>query len=463
MQGQCATFAPLEEARSRRLHRCEEEGSAAWPVVKAFSRSAAGRALRAEELRPEPVLCAAVDHLLGPVLLRNDMALRDGFIADCLRAARADGAVQRLCSARWAHALLRMARYHVAAGYLMSEVRVTGEAGGLDPIANDARCGEALGDAAGVVGALAARAGAAPPAALVAEVHALRLLRALAAPPEVVAGIVGAATAQLRACRGAAAGGGGGGGEAHARAVARWRLALAPALAWQGGRWGELLRLAGAFPAEEPILRAALHPLLPLARARLLAALNEAVPKALPFPLAAVERALAFSGGSRSALGAGGSGGGGSGGGGGGGGDSGNTGAPHAEEEPSWFRAARFAVQLRVEVRLASEGEGAAGPPATASDLFRLLGEWRGAAGGADGEAAGRVREGVAAIALHFNKAAPLPARPEEAAAADLKLRVALCPLREDAFLGGAAGCASVAALEKIVNAPVGGGEGGRA
>jgi hypothetical protein len=434
VQGQCATFAPPNEARTRRLHRCEE-GSPAWPVIKSFSRSAAGSEVRAEDVRPEHVLCGAVDHLLGAVLTRPDMALRDGFISDCLRAARVDGSVQRLRSARWAHALLRMARYHVAAGYLMSELRVAGEAGGLDAVGNDARCGEALGDAAGVVAALG---GGAPPA-LAAEVHALCLLRALAAPPEAATVIVALATRQLRAC-----GGTGAAAAAAAAAAARWRLALAPALAWLGGRWGEFLRRAGALPPGEPLFRAALHPLLPLARARLLAALNEAVPRALPFPVAAAERALAFTGGSRSALG-GGEGGGGEGSGGGGG--------LTVEDEPPWFRAARFAAQLRVEVRLGGEGGG---QPAAAEDLFSLLREWRAVPrAGAAGEAGERVRAAVAALALHFNKAAPLPARPEEAAAADVKLRVALCPLREDAFLGAAAGCSTAGGLEPFINAPL--------
>jgi hypothetical protein len=420
--------------QTRIRHRCEE-GTASFPVVKAFSRSAAGVEIRAPDVRPESVLLAVVDHLLGAVLRRGDMALRDGFIADRLRAARVDGSVQQLRSAGWAQALLRMARYHVAAGYLMSEVRAAGEAaGGLDAVSNDQRCGEALDNAAEVVGALAARGGGgAPPPALAAEVHALRLLRALTAPGEVAAGIVRVTSKQLHACR---CGGGGGGGGAPAApaaaAFARWRLALAPALAWLGGRWGEFLRLAGGMPPGEPIFRAALHPLLPLARARLLAALNEAVPRALPFPLAAAERALAFTGGSRSAAGGRRSG--------------GSEGAPpHIEEEPPWFRAARFAVQLRVEVR----GEG--GAPTTADGLFALLREWLAAGEGASE----RTRAAVAALALHFNKAAPLPLRPEEAAGADLKLRVALCPLREDAFLGSAAGAASAAALESAINAPL--------
>jgi hypothetical protein len=424
--GTCATFAPAHEERVRARHRCEEGAV----LVKAFSRSAAGVALRAEDVRPEPVLCRAVDHLLGAVLRRADMGLRDGYIADCLRAARADATVQRICSARWAHALLRMARYHVAVGYLMCELRVVGEAavGGLDAVANDCRAGEALGDAAAAVGALTARAAAAARggggegtsalAALVAEVHALRLLRALAAPPAVAARILCEASAQLHAC-------GGGGG-----ARARWRLALAPALAWLGGRWGEFLRLAGAVPGGEPLLRAALHPLLPLARARLLAALNDAVPRALPFPLAAAARALAFSDGSRAAPGAGGAG-------------------AAAEEEPAWFRAARFAAQLRVEVRL---GGGSDGRPATAEDLLALLRAWLAPAGGSPDTAA---QADVDAITLHFNKAAPLPARPEEAAFADVRLRVALLPLREDAFLGAAAGCVSAAALGDAINAPM--------
>ena len=95
---------------------------------------------------------------------------------------------------------------------------------------------------------------------------------------------------------------------------------------------------------------------------------------------------------------------------------------------------------------------GEAAPPATAEVLFELLRAWREGSPATSAATAAR----VASLSLHFNKAAPLPAVPEAAAGApggDLKLRVALTPLREDAFLGAAAGCSSAAALEAVINA----------
>jgi hypothetical protein len=427
LAGTCLFFCPEREREERLLHRhlhaILERDTAALPLLKCYSRSAAGKEILASSVRPEAVLCGVVDHLLSAaVLCSPGVDPFDGFVADRLRAVRCDGCVQDLRSLAWGGALVRQVRYHLGMGYFLGGLGPQAEGGGaLDAHTNSERTGEALGVARGVLlslleeaeggGGGAAAAAAAEGAAgarlraLALEVHGYALVQALSQPAAVKA-LLAQAAPLLRAAPGSAR-------EA-------WGALLPPCMAWLGGRWSQFIRLLEALPcAPAPVLfaRCALHRLLPLARANLLQALNDAlgVPRQALLPVPALQVALGFRGG----------------GGGGGGG------------EPAWFQTARFLVQLGMEVREGGDG-GARCPLGRLGELLR-------------GAAAAGGREEVVALTAVLSKASPLQclgqgpaAVPREAA---LKAQAALAPLREDAFLPlAAAGAPSVGALLDLIN-----------
>jgi hypothetical protein len=427
IRGTCADFCPAAERAERlrcgRVHALEQ--GAGFPLVKCFARSAAGRTTAAAECRPEAVLCAVVAHLLGGVLRHPALPLGDDFVADRLRAVRADGFVQGLRSLPWCEALVRQVRYHLAVGYLLGGLSLgAGSGSALDLHSNAERTGEALGmargaldallrDGGGGAGAGAGGAGQERALALALEVQGYALVLALG--PTQQPGAVQSALAQ---------------GAALARAAppaarAAWRSVLLPCLAWVGGRWPEFLRGAAALapgvggraPAAL-FARCALHRLLPHARHHLLQALNDALgtPAQPPtLPLAALGAALGFRDGG-AARGAGGA-------------------AAAEAAEPAWFRAARFAAQLGLEVR-----EGAA--PCPASRLFELRQAWEGAARGEE-EGGGSAQASVRALGCVLNKATRLHVAAgagsggggegsERAREQALRAHVALAPLRED-------------------------------
>jgi uncharacterized membrane protein YgcG len=470
LRGTCQQFCSASEASTRRLHALEQRPPA-FPPVKCFSRSSAGSVVLPEECRPEPVLCAAVAHLLRAVLAHPELALQDGLVADRLRAVRGDGFVQGLRSLAWCAALARQVRYHLAAAYFLGgEVLGGGALGGgstasgsLSAHENGERLSEALGMARGALAALLEaeaeaqqQEGRAAAEALALEVLGYALVLALP-QPVAVRGILAQAAPLARS--------------APAPARAAWRCVVGPCMAWLGGRWPEFLRLVAALggacaaeaaapaPAPSPALffaRCALHRLVPLARAQLLAAVNDALgtPARPPtLPLAAVTAALHCGcGGGSAALGSGASGGaiGGAGSscvsGGSGSGSSGG-----GQGEPAWFRAARFAAQLGLSVveAVPSGGACAGGSvPCPAGRLFELRVAWgRGDAG---------APEAVGALGVVLNKATRLalggsPCSSEDA----LRAAVALTPLREDAdfFPLGACGARTVGALVDLINA----------
>ena len=445
LQGTCPLFCPAAEAAERRLHALEQRPPR-FPPVKCFSRSYAGSAVLAAECRPEPVLCAVVAHLLGAVLGHPELGPLDGLVADRLRAVRADGFVQGLRSLAWCGALVRQVRYHLAAAYFLggaplgggggsssSAAAAAAEGSGLDAHANGERLGEALGMARSALAELLQAGGGGgggereAAAALALEVQGYALVLALGAQQAGAARGVLAQGAQLAR-------------RAPAPARAAWRSLLAPCLAWLGGRWPDFLRLVAALPRgcaeqqrQQPALffsRCALHRLLPLARAQLLAALNEALgtPARPPtLPLAALTGVLRLTSGGGGGLGEG----------------AGVGAGAGGEGEPAWFRAARFAAQLGLQVL-----QGGSGAPCAASSLFELRRAWAGGEAGA--EAA------VGALGVVLNKSLRL-ALGGSGSSSDEALRalVALAPLREDFdfFPASACGARSPGALADLISA----------
>ena len=407
--------------------------------VKSFARSAAGVEVQASALRPEPVLCAVVGHLLGPAVLQcPTLAPFDSFISDRLRAVRGDGFVQGLCSLAWCECLVRQVRYHQCLGYFLGAASLTAPVeGGMDQHSNAERCAEALGMAQGALRQLlAGGSGAAPPLgraqarrahALALEALGYALVASLSQPPLVRCSVLALSTPLLQ--------------HAPPSAAAAWRAVLAPCLAWAGGRWPAFVRHLTAPPGaqqqqqqQQPPPRppavlcalCALHRHLPLARARLLQALCEAlgVPPARPpvLQLGALQAALGFSSGSAAGPGQ-------------------QQGSSGVEGEPGWFRAARFVAQLGVEVR---QGGGEA---ASASWLWELRAQWARGEQGAQLAAAG--------LGAVMSKATRLPLGGREGMqqAEALRAAVALAPAREDGFLPPQAqGASAVGALLEVIN-----------
>jgi hypothetical protein len=211
------------------------------------------------------------------------------------------------------------------------------------------------------------------------------------------------------------------------------------------------LRLVAALPRgggagqQQPALffaRCALHRLLPLARAQLLAALNEALgtPARPPtLPLAALTGVLRLGSGGGGGLGEGATGSAGQGAGAG----AGASGGGGGEGEPAWFRAARFAAQLGLQVV-----QGGSGAPCAASSLIELRRAWAGGEAGAEAAAG--------ALGVVLNKSLRL-ALGGSGSSSDEALRalVALAPLREDAefFPASACGARSPGALADLISA----------
>ena len=108
--GTCADFCPSSERALRNALEFEDD-ALSYPLIKSFSRSAAGMSQTLEaDVRPLPVLSRVVAHLLGAVLARFGMRA-SSFICDRLRAVRVDGFVQSLRGAEWGFVLLASARF----------------------------------------------------------------------------------------------------------------------------------------------------------------------------------------------------------------------------------------------------------------------------------------------------------------------------------------------------------------
>ena len=168
LAGACEQFCPTREARERVANKflssCEG-GARQRPLVKRYTRSAAGVSFDSTTLRPEATLLRVTRYLLETLLLDEGLPLSDsyGFVSDRLRAVRQDAAIQQLCSVDTLRMLVTAARYHVMVyrvaasapsrstldGADASRAVQLGSSGDdgdrFDPVMNDSRLGECLG------------------------------------------------------------------------------------------------------------------------------------------------------------------------------------------------------------------------------------------------------------------------------------------------------------------------------
>ena len=432
MEGTCLQFCPRSEVLQRRGNLGSgEDGSEKYPLVKSYTRSAAGSEILPECVRPLSVLCAVVKHLLSSVLSRPGLSLDDGYIGDRLRAARADACVQRLSCPEWAVSLVHQTRYHLLVSYLLSGI-VVGDQAQM----NFEREGEALGDAVSCImetlqgekaGYCVGGDGESPNLFSIGlEVLGYSLILALP-QPLAVRGVLFQASLLLPA--------------ATPQAQEHWRAVLAPCLAYQSGRWGEFLRLTDSLllpstsPCPHPAIffsRCALHRHVPAARLALLCAFNDSVPKQRPFPVCDLARLLRFRAGSRAlnfnhstsvpSL----------------------SGTSHLENssesppaatnecEPAWFRVSRLLIQLRLQLQTPvsvcrDEKEPS---PCTAQRLIVLRDSWL--------QGSVESRDEAATLEVVFDKTKP-PANSARSTSHDdiaqLRLSLVSMPSREDSFL----------------------------
>lgn len=450
--GACADLCPRAEAEERT--RCKflsacEGGAARRPLVKRYTRSAAGAAFGPADLRPEPVLLRAVDYLLRDLL--GDPALPPGdsygFVSDRLRSVRQDAAIQQLCSLPLARALLAMARYHVCVGRVLAAAgarqrRQNGrspslpqqlggsgdDSGGWDPVMNDARLSECVGHGLGVTEELMHAAAAASggeaggtwsptyteAAALHGELLAYRLALSFLEP-----GVPGGALRTLA--------------RTHHRQLAQLPIAIVLSFLrrWAARDWkGFLLALDelgasgsgggsgdahGSRAAERvrTLLWCALQRYMPLCRLQLVRAFAEAFPSRLALPVSALAELLQFHGGDRQLCG-----------------DGGDD-AAAADSSPfielPWQQAARLCVQLKQPTYHRPHGAGdssgasAHEQPLDAQLLHQLH---RAALVAAALDAAGAPPPPSPPLFVHFDKSADLDPR-----SMDIRVRTALTPL----------------------------------
>ena len=126
--GTCQTFCPPGEAKIRATSGGVSEMEdlafdSPWPLIKLFSRSAAGAIVETCDVRPSAVLVRVVEHVLFRVVARKGWCAAAAFAADRLRAARVDAYMQELSGGAWARALVTQLRFHAALAYAL--IRVT--------------------------------------------------------------------------------------------------------------------------------------------------------------------------------------------------------------------------------------------------------------------------------------------------------------------------------------------------
>jgi hypothetical protein len=447
IEGTCTSFCGAAEAALRLnaglLSDCEEGGV----LVAAYTRSAAGTTLSRDSVRTSDTLSRVVRYLLGPVLAREDVGehVRYEFVADRLRAARVEAAVQRVATLEWLRCVVAAVRFHATAAYIhagipglsVAAAAAGGSAegwwsasspsarsqGGYDEPANEQRLGDALGRGLGVGDAvwrsLSERQGSLreEAAALLLELWAAQLLVSVTDP--------GAAAAALRD-----------GGRcarrlpANSDARGTWTATVAVARARARSQPYALLRAVhalcswdgavdgGRVQPARLALRCLAHRLLPPARAALLVALSAAMPPARPLPLPVTAKLLHFHGHSNAR------------------GCPGCTRAMEGEEtsgllragveESPAFCAARLCMQLKLAVHGPPEEGGATEPWASTHVLSRIA-SWR----AAGGSTCGLESAALAAGGVVFDKVRGA-ALAEALAAMALPIRVALAPLRED-------------------------------
>lgn len=165
--GTCNAFVPVPEANERThskfLSSCEC-GPLNRPLVKRYTRSAAGVSFEPHMLRPEPVLLDVSHYLLSTVVVDSTLSLEDsyGFVSDRLRSVRQDAAIQQLVSLPLARVLVASARYHVLVyrvatsnGSRSTQAAVplggSGDQGdSFNPVMNDSRLNECVAHGLGV-------------------------------------------------------------------------------------------------------------------------------------------------------------------------------------------------------------------------------------------------------------------------------------------------------------------------
>ena len=314
--GTCVNMCPADEASQRGALAHELESGGIF--VKRYARPAAGM----EELLPGDVRCAAAllastRHLLGTILQRADLFVTHSFLSDRLRSIRADARVQQLHSLFALKMLVAHARYHACVGYALGAVGLVPQDGGpldlaptttssskenFDASMNDARLQEILGDCSDLAALLSSHP--LPPIqrdeaiSLLAEVASYRLVLACRDAGELAA--------QLRfVCFDAS--------DVLRHAV--FQLSLRFIVSWSAADWSRLLgvademvtrtsvsaaRTVGATDANYRtvfyVLRLLVHRFLPVARARLVAALGLALNARECLPLADVTALLHLTG-----------------------------------------------------------------------------------------------------------------------------------------------------------------------
>ena len=359
--GTCLFFCPTAEAKLRKssggvsdLENIETDTQ--WPLIKWYSRSAAGAIVETHDIRPLPVLLRVVEHILHRVISRNGWRVSAAFASDRLRAVRVDAYMQELSGGAWARALVAQLRFHAALSFallrttsssssssLSTTSRVRGGESGLSMIENDARTEETGNDAWAALRAeqeMIARESVGgwndDTLTLVLEVQSLRLASSLAtrfdapggfrAMPLIAETAPFAAAAALRRASSSTS-------TSSATAVlVLWNALVNVAKAWHSGaRWSEFLTRLDTFPRGDScregiraseLIRGILTRCVPYARAGVLSSFNDAILSRLSFPASALATHLKIRDGNRTTV-----------------------------RQPAWLRAAEFAVQLGVGIR----------------------------------------------------------------------------------------------------------------
>ncbi|XP_057307212.1 uncharacterized protein LOC130645287 isoform X2 [Hydractinia symbiolongicarpus] len=136
--GTCDSMCSQHEISLRK--DCKRVTAFEWKeslFVKEYSRSAAGRTIKAEEIRTPSGLNMTLKHLLENVLdiakHKENLIVTMDFITDRLRAVRQDIVIQRLPGAIAVPMLEKIVRYHIYINYVLKEA----EAHHFDPAMND--------------------------------------------------------------------------------------------------------------------------------------------------------------------------------------------------------------------------------------------------------------------------------------------------------------------------------------
>jgi hypothetical protein len=362
--GTCISFCPTAEARLRKSSGGVSDlesiaTDSQWPLIKWYSRSAAGAIVETHDVRPLHVLLRVVEHILHRVISRNGWRVSAAFASDRLRAVRVDAYMQEFSGGAWARALVAQLRFHAALSLALlrttsTSTRVRGESG-LSMIENDARIEETGNDAWAALRFEAAQemvvreseVTAVVPLAVVGwnadaltlflEVQSLRLASSLAtrfdAPGGLRAMPLIAETAPFAAAAAAAAvrrssKGSSSSGDTAIGVLVLWRALVNVAKAWHSGaRWSEFLTRVDTFPRgscregmrASELIRGILARCVPYARAGVLAAFNDAILSRLSFPASALATQLRIRDGGK--------------------------------QQPAWLHAAQFAVRLGVGIR----------------------------------------------------------------------------------------------------------------